>query len=32
LSDGKVKPDQEVENMQYYFERLEKVKLAGKEV
>jgi hypothetical protein len=27
-----VKPDPEVENMQYYFERLEKVRAAGKEV
>ena len=32
MSDGKPKPDTEVENMLLYFERLEKVKTAGKEV
>ena len=26
ISDGKMKPDPEVENMIYYFERLEKVR------
>jgi hypothetical protein len=32
MSDGKVKPDADVENMQMYFERIEKVKTAGKEI
>ena len=32
ISDSKIKPDPEVENMMYYFERLEKVRMAGKEL
>jgi hypothetical protein len=32
ISDNKIKPDPEVENMCHYFERMEKVKTSGKDV